>query len=73
MLSNDELWDKCGTGHKFKFEEIGLDPSKHHNGTQVLREGFELESDIDIFREIGGIFVIIISTIIALGMIFKVL
>ena len=69
MLSNDELWDKCGTGHKFTFEEIGLDPQKHKNGTQTLVEGFELKSDIDIFREIGVALILIISATIALELI----
>ena len=72
MLSNDELWNKCGTGQRITYDDIGLDPSKHINGTQTYAES-ELASDIDIFREISGIFVIIISATITLGIVFRVL
>ena len=66
MLNDKQLWDKCGTCHKITYDDIGLDPSKHSNGIQTYTESFELASDIDIFREIGVILIIIIGATIAL-------
>lgn len=51
MLNDEQLWAKCGSGQRITFEDIGLDPSKHRNGTQILREGFE-PVDPDILKKI---------------------
>ena len=59
--------EKCGTGQKITYDDIGLDPSKHSNGIHTYTESFELASDIDIFREIG-VSLIIIGATIALHM-----
>jgi len=72
MLNDEQLWDKCGTGQKITYEDIGLDPSKHSNAIQTYSESFELASyfefasDTDILREIGISLIFIVGAIIAL-------
>ena len=65
MLNDEQLWNKCGTGQKITYDDIGIDPPNHKDGLQTYREGFELDSDIDIFRELGISLIIIIGVTIA--------
>ena len=61
MLTDEQLWEKCGSGQRITFEDIGLDPSKHRNGTQILREGFTVCTFVDVLKEFGVTLLIILA------------
>ena len=68
MLNDEQLWDKCGTGQKITYEDIGIDPPNHKDGLQTYREGFELDSDINIFTELAIGFIMIIGVSVTIVM-----
>ena len=41
-LSNDDLWDKAGSGQPITRDDLGISSDTRNNGTQVLKEGFDL-------------------------------
>ena len=64
MLNDEQLWAKCGSGQRITFEDMGLDPTKHRNGTQIHREGFEISEGVSLCYNIGMIILTAIGVVL---------
>ena len=65
MLTDEQLWDKCGSGQPITREDLGLSSENRHNGVQTLREGFEVpENGTIIANVMADIIVILLIGII---------
>ena len=63
MLTDEQLWQKCGSGQTITREDIGLSSDNRHDGTQILREGFDIPEDEGTGVVIAMLIVFIVITI----------
>lgn len=44
VLSDEEIWDKAGSGQPITHDDLGLKKDNRKDGTVVLTEGFDFSS-----------------------------
>ena len=47
-LSDDELWNKAGTGQTITRDDMGLTPVNNQDGLDILTEGFDYKGFLSI-------------------------
>lgn len=53
MLNDEQLWDKCGSGQRITFDDLGLDPYTRRNNTQIHRKDFGISNMAQLYYNIG--------------------
>ena len=63
MLTDEQLWQKCGSGQTITKEDIGLSGDNRHDGHQTLREGFDTYEDDGTWLVAWMVLTIVIGTV----------
>lgn len=73
MTNERRLWYKKVTRQKITYGDIGLDTRNCLESSETLEDGIALADDIDMFRELGALFILTVVTTIAFGILFDIM